>query len=163
MTDKEKVESQKTKDIQSYLNNLSKNRLKKVEESKSDVLDKLKKHNETKKKLVSFPGSDKIKTTKSTVITSQGKFVNGKKVEEEVEPIEESVMDTLHKIVAGKSAQSVKFASGHSRKVDHYTASAITQVHSAVNDENKKKLADMVHKSPAHFEKVAKFAFSKAK
>ena len=110
MTDKEKVESQKTKDIQSYLNNLSKNRLKK----------------------------------------------------EDVE-LEEAVMDTLHKIVAGKSAQSVKFASGHSRKVDHYTASAITQVHSAVNDENKKKLADMVHKSPAHFEKVAKFAFSKAK
>ena len=111
MTDKEKVESQKTKDIQSYLNNLSKNRLKK----------------------------------------------------EDVEPIEEAVMDTLHKIVAGKSAQSVKFASGHRRKVDHYTASAITQVHNAVNDENKKKLADMVHKSPAHFEKVAKFAFSKAK
>ena len=82
---------------------------------------------------------------------------------EESEPVEEAVMDTLHKIVAGKSAQSVKFASGHSRKVDHYTASAITQVHSAVNDENKKKLADMVHKSPAHFEKVAKFAFSKAK
>ena len=82
---------------------------------------------------------------------------------EEVEQIEEAVMDTLHKIVASKSAQSVKFASGHSRKVDHYTASAITQVHNAVNDENKKKLADMVHKSPAHFEKVAKFAFSKAK
>ena len=77
--------------------------------------------------------------------------------------IEESVMDTLHKIVAGKSAQSVKFASGESRKVDHYTASAITQIHKAVNDDNKKKLADMVHKSPAHFEKVAAFAFSKAK
>ena len=55
----------------------------------SDVLDKLKKHNETKKKLASFPGSDKIKTTKSTVITSQGKFVNGKKVEEEIEQIDE--------------------------------------------------------------------------
>jgi len=32
-----------------------------------------------------------------------------------------------------------------------------------VNDDNKKKLADMVHKSPAHFEKVASFAFSKVK
>lgn len=82
---------------------------------------------------------------------------------EEVEQVEEAVMDTLHKIVAGKSAQSVKFANGQSRKVDHFTASAITQVHKAVNDENKKKLADMVHKSPAHFEKVASFAFSKTK
>lgn len=81
---------------------------------------------------------------------------------EEVE-LEEAVMDTLHKIVAGKQAQSVKFANGQTRKVDHYTASAITQVHKAVNDENKKKLADMVHKSPAHFEKVASFAFSKTK
>jgi hypothetical protein len=81
---------------------------------------------------------------------------------EEVE-LEEAVMDSLHKIVAGKQAQSVKFANGQTRKVDHYTASAITQVHKAVNDDNKKKLADMVHKSPAHFEKVASFAFSKVK
>jgi hypothetical protein len=82
---------------------------------------------------------------------------------EEVEQVEEAVMDTLHKIVAGKSAQSVKFGNGQTRKVDHFTASAITQVHKAVNDDNKKKLADMVHKSPAHFQKVADFAFSKAK
>jgi len=81
---------------------------------------------------------------------------------EEVE-LEEAVMDTLHKIVSGKQAQSVKFGNGQTRKVDHYTASAITQVHKAVNDDNKKKLADMVHKSPAHFEKVASFAFSKVK
>lgn len=82
---------------------------------------------------------------------------------EEVEPIEEAVMDTLHKIVAGKSAQSVKFATGETRKVDHFTASALTQVHKALNDENKKKFADMVHKSPAHFSKASDFAFSKAK
>ena len=79
------------------------------------------------------------------------------------EYIEEAVMDTLHKIVSGKSAQSVKFATGETRKVDHFTASALTQVHKALNDENKKKFADMVHKSPAHFEKAASFAFSKAK
>ncbi len=81
---------------------------------------------------------------------------------EEVE-LEEAVMDSLHKIVSGKQAQTVKFGNGQTRKVDHYTASAITQVHKAVNDDNKKKLADMVHKSPAHFEKVASFAFSKVK
>ena len=77
--------------------------------------------------------------------------------------IEEAVMDQLHKIVAGKQANTVKFANGQTKKIDHYTASAITQVHKAVNDENKKKLADMVHKSPEHFAKVASFAFSKAK
>jgi len=82
---------------------------------------------------------------------------------EETEQVEEAVMDQLHKIVANKQAQSVKFADGSSRKVDHYTASAITQVHKALNDENKKKFADMVHKSPAHLAKASDFAFSKAK
>jgi len=79
------------------------------------------------------------------------------------ETIEEAVMDTLHKIVDNKSAQSVKFASGHTRKVDHFTASAITQVHKALNDDNKKKFADMVHKSPEHFMKASDFAFKRAK
>jgi len=81
---------------------------------------------------------------------------------EEVE-LQESVMDTLHKIVKEKQAQPVKFASGHSRKVDGYTASAITQVHKALNDENKKKFSDLVHKSPEHFQKAAAFAFKHAK
>jgi hypothetical protein len=77
--------------------------------------------------------------------------------------LEEAVMDTLHKIVSNKSAQKVKFASGETRTVDHFTASALTQVHGALNDDNKKKFADMVHKSPGHFTKAADFAFSKSK
>lgn len=77
--------------------------------------------------------------------------------------ITEEVMNTLHKIVNNKSAQSVKFASGHTRKVDHYTASALTQVHNALNDDNKKKFAAMVHKSPEHFMKASDFAFKRAK
>ena len=82
---------------------------------------------------------------------------------EEVEKINEAVMDQLHKIVKDKQAATVKFGNGKSRKVDGYTASAITQIHKALNDDNKKKVADMVHKSPEHFEKVANFAFSKVK
>ena len=82
---------------------------------------------------------------------------------EEVEQVEEAVMDQLHKIVAGKQAQSVKFGDGSTRKVDHFTASAITQVHNALNDENKKKFADMVHKSAAHLAKASDFAFSRMK
>ena len=81
---------------------------------------------------------------------------------EEVE-LDEAVMDTLQKIVKDKQAKSVKFASGHTRKVDHFTASALTQVHNALNDDNKKKFADMVHKSPEHFMKASDFAFKRAK
>ena len=87
----------------------------------------------------------------------------GAVVQAEETQIEEAVMDQLHKIVADKQAQTVKFGNGQTRKVDHFTASAITQVHKALNDENKKKFADMVHKSPAHLAKAYDFAFSRAK
>jgi len=81
---------------------------------------------------------------------------------EEVE-LEEAVMDQLHKIVDGKQAQKIKFGNGQTKSVDHFTASAVTQLHKALNDENKKKISDMIHKSPEHFNKVASFAFSKVK
>lgn len=93
---------------------------------------------------------------------SNEKHIEASIQSEEVE-LEEAVMDTLHKIVSNKSASSVKFASGQTRKVDHFTASALTQVHNALNDQNKKKFADMLHKSPGHFQKAADFAFKRAK
>ena len=69
------------------------------------------------------------------------------------------VMDHLHDITKNKAKKSVKFANGESRSIDHFTASAIVDVHKKVNDENKKKLSAMVHKSPDHLLKAAKFAF----
>ena len=84
-------------------------------------------------------------------------------VQAEETELEEAVIDKLHKIVSDKQAQTVKFGNGQTRKVDHFTASAITQVHKALNDDNKKKFADMVHKSPAHLAKASDFAFSRAK
>jgi len=81
---------------------------------------------------------------------------------EEVE-LEEAVIDQLHKIIDGKQAQKIKFGNGQTKSVDHFTASAVTQLHKALNDENKKKVSDMIHKSPEHFNKVASFAFSKVK
>jgi hypothetical protein len=79
------------------------------------------------------------------------------------ESVNEAVMDTLHKIVKDRQAQTVKFANGKSQKVDGFTASAMVQVHNALNDENKKKYSDMVHKSPAHFEMARSFAFKHVK
>ena len=69
------------------------------------------------------------------------------------------VMDHLHDITKNKAKKSVKFANGESRSIDHFTASAIVDVHKKVNDENKKKLSAMVHKSPDNLLKAAKFAF----
>lgn len=105
--------------------------------------------------------SDKLKKH-FTIPFSKDKDIDSSIQAEETQ-IEESVMNQLHKIVANKQSQSVKFATGETRKVDHYTASAITQVHKALNDENKKKFADMVHKSPAHLMKASDFSFKHMK
>lgn len=105
--------------------------------------------------------SDKLKKH-FTVPFSKDKDINSSIQAEETQ-IDEAVIDQLHKIVAGKTAQQVKFATGQTRKVDHFTASAITQVHKALNDGNKKMFADMLHKSPEHFSKAADFAFKQSK
>jgi hypothetical protein len=83
---------------------------------------------------------------------------------EQVEIIEgKEVMDHIHDIVKEKQARKVKFANGKHAMIDGYTASAIKQVHDAINDENKAKLRKMVHSSPEGLHKVASFAFSKTK
>ena len=114
--------------------------------------------------------NDKLKKVFSVPFNSQymgynsmAPVIQAEGMDEQGEMLEEAVMDTLHKIVSNKSAQKVKFASGETRTVDHFTASALTQVHGALNDDNKKKFADMVHKSPGHFTMAADFAFSKSK
>jgi hypothetical protein len=101
--------------------------------------------------------------TKKQAIKREGQVQFFKHHGEEVEYVEEAVMDQLHKIVSDKQSQKVKFGNGETRTVDHFTASAVTQVHKALNDENKKKFADMVHKSPAHLAKASDFAFKRAK
>ncbi len=89
---------------------------------------------------------------------------DGESVVQAEEVIEEMhVMDHLHKIVDGRAKQRVKFANGQTRSIDSFTASAVVQLHKALNDENKKKLRDMVHKSPEHLGKAADFAFKNAR
>ena len=90
-------------------------------------------------------------TTPSTVVPG---------VQEEVEYVFENI-DQLKKIADSKEHTNLKFKNGSSMKVDHYTASAVHQLHNALNDENKAKVARMVAHSPKQFKKVADFALSK--
>jgi hypothetical protein len=83
-------------------------------------------------------------------------------VKEEVEPLQEkNVMATLQDIVNKKSAMSVKFDDGKTLKVDMTTANAIVNVHSKLNDANKKKVAAMIEKDKMSFMKMVDFAFSR--
>lgn len=72
-------------------------------------------------------------------------------------------IDHIANIVKTKQAKNLKFADGSSAFVDGFTASAIHQLHKAVNDQNKIKIAKMVKQSPDHLAKVAAFAFKQAK
>lgn len=97
---------------------------------------------------------------------SPGEVIPGTNIQmEEVEDI----MESLDQVAAyaqeeqpKATAKHMKFADGSKLKVSHGAAKAIHMVHSALNDENKKKYADML-KNPKGFEKAAHFALSRVK
>ena len=83
------------------------------------------------------------------------------------EEVEHDIMESLDQVAAYASQDNVtshakhfKFADGSKLKVSHGAAKAIHMVHGALNDENKKKFADMLT-TPKGFEKAAHFALSK--
>jgi hypothetical protein len=83
---------------------------------------------------------------------------------EQVEITENNnMMDYIHEIVNNKQTKKINFANGKSTLVDSFTASAIKQIHEAVNDDNKTKIEKMIQHSPEQFNKVVDFAISKTK
>lgn len=86
---------------------------------------------------------------------------------EEVE--HDDIMESLEQVAAyaqqeqpKATSKHMKFADGSKLKVSHGAAKAIHMVHGALNDENKKKFADMLT-HPKGFEKAAHFALSRVK
>lgn len=85
----------------------------------------------------------------------------------QAEETELEIMESLEQVAAyaqqdnvTSHAKHMKFADGSKLKVSHGAAKAIHMVHGALNDENKKKFADMLT-TPKGFEKAAHFALSK--
>jgi hypothetical protein len=83
--------------------------------------------------------------------------------------VSEEIMESLDQVAAfaqqdnvTSNAKHMKFADGSKLKVSHGAAKAIHMVHGALNDENKKKFAEMLT-TPKGFEKAAHFALSKVK
>jgi len=68
-----------------------------------------------------------------------------------------NVLNSLEYIVKNKSASEVKFFDGKA-KVDLFTASAVLSLYNGVNDDNKKKLANLMADRQG-FVKAAKIAF----
>ena len=104
--------------------------------------------NDTLKKYFSVPYEDK-------------KGVNGIIQMEETEPKEEmpkEIMAQLQYIKDCGEKGKISHADGTSSQVDAATAHSILKVHKALNDDNKKKIADLANNSKDHFSKVVAFA-----
>ena len=70
-----------------------------------------------------------------------------------------SVIQHLEAIVRDKQAKAVPFADGKG-KVDMFTASAVTKIFDAINEDNKRKVLNMIGTRDG-FMKIAKFALGK--
>jgi hypothetical protein len=81
------------------------------------------------------------------------------------ETIEEAVdaIGQLQKIKDTHQHGTVNHKDGSASKVDAQTAHAVLMIHKSLNDENKKKFADMVARSQYHMQKASNFAISKLK
>ena len=69
----------------------------------------------------------------------------------------------LQKIKDSHQHGTVNHKDGSASKVDVQTAHAVLTVHKSLNDDNKKKFADMVARSSHHMQKAANFAINKMK
>ena len=69
----------------------------------------------------------------------------------------------LQKIKDTHQHGTVNHKDGSASKVDAQTAHAVLTVHKSLNDENKKKFADMVSRSAHHMQKAAEFSWKQMK
>jgi hypothetical protein len=83
--------------------------------------------------------------------------VQSEEVVEFSDNINENI-EHLQTIAKSKKPKTLKFKTGETLDVDPITADAIHKVHSALNDDNKIKVADMLSHSPTKFKQVALFA-----
>jgi hypothetical protein len=84
-------------------------------------------------------------------------------VQAEKTEIAESHMIDLQKIKDTHQHGTVNHKDGSASKVDAQTAHAVLTVHKSLNDENKKKFADMVSRSAHHMQKAAEFSWKQMK
>lgn len=80
-----------------------------------------------------------------------------------INTINEDAIAQLQKIKDSHQHGKIKHSDGTSSKIDAQTAHAILTVHKNLNDENKKKFADMVSKSNHHLQKAAEFSWKNMK
>ena len=77
--------------------------------------------------------------------------------------LDEGNLEVLQRIVKKKQAESVKFKTGGTAKVDGVTAGALVAAYNALNDQNKKKFEAGLDKGPTTFMKLVDLAMKNTK
>lgn len=113
-------------------------------------------------KRVALYVNEKLGLTFTVPYSSKGSENPMVGVTEELDPVNETI-EHIKDIISKKQAKKLKFADGSSMTVDHTTASAIHNVHSALNDSNKVKFAKMLGHSKEQFAKAADFSMKQHK
>lgn len=85
--------------------------------------------------------------------------LNGSFKEEVVQEEKLKPWDAVHKAHTTKSMQTAHFPDGSKLKVDSFSAGAMHNIHSRLNDANKQKMMDKVNSSKEGFHKIADFCF----
>ncbi len=81
----------------------------------------------------------------------------------QAEDYQESVLDKLHTIVESKESEYIILENGDKVFVDYETATAITKVHSALNEDNQQKMSELLSRGSLDFNKVVSFSLTKTK
>lgn len=108
-------------------------------------------YNERLKKIFTVPYSTDDDNSFGPIIQAQNEET---KIEEATDH-----MSQLQQIKDTHQHGKVNHADGTSSKVDVQTAHALLTVHKALNDNNKKKFADLIGKSKDHMRKASDFAW----
>jgi len=74
------------------------------------------------------------------------------------EEVSGNIIDCLEDIIESQKEKNVIFDDGKSLKVDEQTARNILKVYSALNEDNKQRLAEMAQTNKENFVKVSNFA-----
>ena len=75
--------------------------------------------------------------------------------------VKEENLDVMQKIVEDNTKRILNFSDGTQFNCGAFTASAILEVYSAINDTNKTKMEAALNESKVSFNKMAEFALSK--
>lgn len=161
--------SRQNKEILSLQDEKSKSELneapEQLDELKASTLDSYidKRGTQVRKSVDTRSGNSKFTHFRGLGTAAKKLSYKAASMKEDADILTEDTISHLRKVVKFETNTPVRHNDGTSTKVDPTTASALLAVHDALSDENKRKFAEHLGKSKAHFHKMLDFAWKSVK